>query len=123
MKNFGLRIVGLVLIAALAIASLPTSGWAEVDPGAATGGRTTGCHSHGGRSLPKQPSSPPTSYHCCLTGHDAAIVRAAFVTQPSAEILDVVVPTEPALALSRSCGLQVSIVFFPGPPGLTPLRV
>ena len=121
--NFSTKIVRLVLIAALAIASLPTSGWAEIDPGAATGGRTTGCHFHGGRNLPNQPFSPPTSYHCCLTGHDAAIVRAVFVTQPSAETLGVVTSSEPALTSSRSCGLLLSIVFFSGPPGLTPIRV
>ncbi|HLB90896.1 MAG TPA: hypothetical protein VJK27_01065 [Terriglobales bacterium] len=120
---FGSKIVRLVLIAALAIASLPSSGWAEVNPGATDGGRSTGCHLHGERSLPKRPSSPPGNNHCCLTGHDTAIVRAAFVTQPSAETLVVGTSAEPALAASGSCGLLLSIVVSSGSPGLTPLRV
>ena len=121
--NFESKSVGLVLIVALAITTAPMSGWAEVENGGVTGEPTAGCHMHGGGSLPAQPLSPPTSYRCCLTGHDTAIVRTVFIAQPSVEMLDLVVTNTPALNLSNWCELQVSAVLLNDPPGLTPLRV
>jgi hypothetical protein len=79
-----------------------------------------GCHSHG----PATPSPAPTSYQCCVSGHDVAIPNVSFSSRPLA---------------SRLCGLaadkQLCLGFAPdrhsvmfvlpadSPPGAAPLRI
>jgi hypothetical protein len=79
-----------------------------------------GCHGHG----PATPSPEPTSYQCCVSGHDVAIPNASFSSR---------------LLASRLCGLaadeQLRLGFAPdrhsvmfvlsanSPPGAAPLRI
>ena len=92
------KILGLLLSAALVMATLATSARAEVDHASASskaGGEVpAGCHGHGGTALsdshlpdsrlPHSPLPSPVNYQCCLTGHDAAAVQASHFAQPSA---------------------------------------
>src|SRR6202162_5078918 len=92
--NYGSKILGLLLIAALVTAALPTGALvlaaADHAPSAAVDERPAGCHAHGGQSLPlsQLPHSPlpaPASYQCCLTGHDAAVLPASTSPEPPAQ--------------------------------------
>jgi len=123
------KILGLVLIAALALA---TGAWAEVDHAsklmAALGERPASCHAQSGKSLPDlpHPYSPrpaPVSHQCCLSGHGGAVVQASHFPQPSADGPRVTVQIEPVLTVSRFGGLEVSMVLSADPPGPTPLRI
>jgi len=125
------KILGLLLIAAVVIATLATGALAETDhasaPLAGLSDRPAACHMHGDNTLPDSqlphPSRPaPASYQCCLTGHDAAVVQTSFSPQPSAERVRVAVPIEHELTVS-SCGLEVPIVLSADPPGTIPLRI
>jgi len=130
--NYGSKILGLLLIAALVTAALPTGALvlavADHAPSAALGERPAGCHAHGGQSLPlsQMPHSPlpaPASYQCCLTGHDAAVVPASTSPQPPAPSAPVPPQIESLLTGYFLGGLEVSMVPSAEPPGTTPLRI
>lgn len=134
--KFGSKILGLLLIAALVTAALPT-GSLEVAaavagtdhgsaPSVALGERPAGCHAH--KSLPDSPlpHSPlpaPVSYKCCLTGHDAAVLPASISPQPPAQCTPVPPQIESLLTGYFLGGLEVSIIPSAQPPGTTPLRI
>jgi len=131
MKN-GSKILGLLLIAALVTAALPTGALvlaaADHAPSAALDERPAGCHAHGGQSLPlsQLPHSPlpaPASYQCCLTGHDAAVVPASTSPQPPAPRAPVPPQIESLLTGYFLDGLEVAMVPSAEPPGTTPLRI
>src|ERR1700686_74086 len=130
--KYGSKILGLLLIAALVSAALPTGAlvFAGADhvPAAAGDERPAGCHAHGGQSLPlsQLPHSPlpaPASYQCCLTGHDAAVVPASTSPQPPAPRA----PVPPHIESLRTGyflgGLDDSMVPSAEPPGRTALRI
>src|ERR1700730_13970224 len=72
----GLRIVGLVLLTATAVA-LP--GAQTMLSAAAPASHPAGCHSHGPvQNGPAIPSPAPVSYQCCVSGHQAALPNMAF---------------------------------------------
>jgi hypothetical protein len=130
--NYGSKILGLLLIAALVSAALPTGALvlaaADHVPSAAVDERPAGCHAHGGQSLPlsQLPHSPlpaPASYQCCLTGHDAAVVPASTSPQPPAPSAPVPPQIESLLTGYFLGGLEVSMVPSAEPPGTTPLRI
>jgi hypothetical protein len=130
--NYGSKILGLLLIAALVSAPLPTGALvlaaADHVPSAAVDERPAGCHAHGGQSLPlsQLPHSPlpaPASYQCCLTGHDAAVVPASTSPQPPAPSAPVPPQIESLLTGYFLGGLEVSMVPSAEPPGTTPLRI
>jgi hypothetical protein len=130
--KYGSKILGLLLIAALVSAALPTGALvlaaADHVPATALGERPAGCHAHGGQSLPlsQLPHSPlpaPASYQCCLTGHDAAVVPASASPQPPAASAPVPPQIESLLTGYFLGGLEVSMVPSAEPPGTTPLRI
>jgi hypothetical protein len=135
--KFGSKILGLLLIAALLIATLATRSLAlavaDHAPSAALDERPSGCHAHGGQSLPPLhnsalPHSPlpaPVSYQCCLTGHDAAVVPASTSPQPPAQCqyTQVTLQIESALTACFLGDLEVSMLLSADPPGTTPLRI
>src|SRR5580693_3190536 len=92
------KIVGMSSIVALSIvvlsivtlsaAPLVTGAWADANhaspPLTGSSERAPTCHGHGSAILPhSHPRLPaPESYRCCLTGHDAAVVRTSYLAQP-----------------------------------------
>jgi len=116
-------------IAALTAAPLATEAWADANhaspPLTGSSERAPTCHGHGSEILPhSHPRLPaPESYRCCLTGHDAAVVRTSYLAQPSTEISRAIVQIEPALAISELDRLDISLVLDADPPGTTPLRI
>src|SRR5580692_4171373 len=116
-------------IAALTAAPLATEAWADANhaspPLTGSSERAPTCHGHGSAILPhSHPRLPaPESYRCCLTGHDAAVVRTSYLAQPSTEISRAIAQIEPALAISELDRLDVSVVLSADPPGTTPLRI
>ena len=129
--KFGSKILGLLLIAALLMATLSTRslavGVAVADhaPSAAVDERLAGCHAHGGQSLPLSPLPAPVNYQCCLTGHDAAVVPASTSPQPLAQCqyAPVTLQIESALTAYFLGGFEVSMLLSAEPPGTTPLRI
>ena|ERR1700687_3725667 len=130
--KYGSKILGLLLIAALVTAALPTGALvlaaADHAPSAAVDERSAGCHAHAGQSLPlsQLPHSPlpaPASYQCCLTGHDAAVVPASTSPQPPAPSAPVPPQIESLLTGYFLDGLEVAMVPSAEPPGTTPLRI
>ncbi len=134
--KFGSKILGLLLIAALVTAALPTGSLEVASAGAGTdhgsapsvalGERPAGCHAH--KSLPDSPlpDSPlpaPVSYKCCLTGHDAAVLPVSILPQPPAQCTPVPPQIESLLTGYFLGGLEVSIIPSAQPPGTTPLRI
>ena len=126
-----LSIVAFTIVA-LTAAPLATEAWAEADhassPLTRSSERMPACHGHDGATLPRLPHShprlpAPESYRCCLTGHDAAVVRTSYLAQPSTEISRAIVQIEPALAISELDRLDISLVLDAYPPGTTPLRI
>jgi hypothetical protein len=127
------KIVCLFLIAAL---TMSTRGWAESNhpskPPAVPGEGAAACHGHDGAALPHSPLSSPVSpfrlpapvdYQCCVVGHDAAVVRASYFAQTSAEVSRVSAQVEPALTVSGFSELEVSLFLSAEPPGSTALRI
>jgi hypothetical protein len=134
--KYGSKILGLLLIAALLMATLSTRslavGVAVADhaPSAAVDERPAGCHAHGGQNLPlssppRYPLPAPVSYQCCLTGHDAAVVPASASPQPPAQYqyTRVTLQIQSALTAYFLGALEVSMVPSADPPGTTPLRI
>jgi hypothetical protein len=138
--KFGSKIPGLLLIAALVMATLATRSLAvgvavaiavaDHAPFSALDERPAGCHAHGGQSLPlpplpRLPIPAPVSYQCCLTGHDAAVVPASASPQPPAQwqYTRVTLQIESALTAYFLGGLEVPMLLSADPPGTTPLRI
>jgi hypothetical protein len=128
--NYGSKILGLLLIAALVTAALPTGALvlaaADHAPSAAVGERPAGCHAHKNppdSPLPHSPLPAPASYQCCLTGHDAAVVPASTSPQPPAPSAPAPPQIESLLTGYFLGGLEVSMVPSAEPPGTTPLRI
>jgi len=123
------RILGLLLIAALVMATLTTRSLAvtvaaaDHAPSAALDERPAGCHAHGGQSLPLSPLPAPVSYQCCLTGHDAAVVPDSISPQPPAQCAAVHRQIEPLLTGYFLGDFEVSMIPSADPPGITPLRI
>jgi|ERR1700687_696852 len=126
--KFGSKILGLLLIAALLLATRSLAvaiAVADHAPSAAVDERQAGCHAHGGKSLPRSPLPAPVSYQCCLTGHDAAVMPASTSPQPPAQCqyTRVTLQIESALTVYFLGGLEVSMLLSADPPGMTPLRI
>ena len=128
------KILGLLLIAALVMATLTTPSSAvtvaaaDHAPSATLDERPAGCHAHGGQSLPLSPlpHSPlpaPASYQCCLTGHDAAVVPDSISPQPPAQCAAVPRQIESLLTGYFLVDFEVSMIPSADPPGITPLRI
>jgi hypothetical protein len=135
----GSRILRVLLIATLVMATSLTSARAEADLAsgsparqlATSGKRPATCHAHGATSshVPPAQSAPalPVSHQCCLTGHDVAVVQSSFRT-PSSERtserwINANLKIAPVLTLSFFERLSVMIVLPADPPGWTPLRI
>ena len=134
--KFRSKILGLLLIAELLMATLSTRslavGVAVADhaPSAAVDERLAGCHAHGGQSfpfspLPRSPLPAPMSYKCCLTGHDAAVVPASTSPQPPAQCqyTQVTLQIQSALTANLLGAVEVLMLRSADPPGTTPLRI
>jgi hypothetical protein len=126
-----LSIVAFTIVA-LTAAPLATEAWAEADhassPLTRSSERMPACHGHDGATLPRLPLShsrlpAPSSYQCCLTGHDAALVPASYFVNTSAEVSRIAMQIEPAMTISELDRLEVSVVLPADPPGTTPLRI
>ena len=123
--KFGSKILGLLLMATLVAAPLATRALAEPDHAsallAAPAEHPAACHTHGGNSVPHSPL--PANYKCCLTGHDAAAVRAPHSQPPAAQRTGIAIQVEPALTVGFLGALEVSRALATDPPGTTPLRI
>jgi len=123
--KIGTKILGLLLIATLVTAPLATRALAAPDhasaPPAAPAEHPAACHTHGGNPLPHSPL--PASHKCCLSGHDAAAVRAHHSQQPAAQRTSVAIQVGPAFTVGLLRGLEVSRALATDPPGSTPLRI
>ncbi len=119
------KILPLLLIATLVTAPLAPRALAEPDhasvPLAAPAEHPPACHTHGDNPIPHSP--PPANYTCCLTGHDAAAVRAPHSQQPAAQLTGVAIQVEPALTVGFLRGLELPKALATDPPGTTPLRI
>lgn len=132
--NCSAKFLRLLLIAALAFASSVTDTWAVHDPAFASspmsGDPSTTCHHQAPLQraplrTPRSGNSPspaPANYKCCLTGHDAAIVRSLALQQRVADcIIRIEIP-----ATSSASAVDVppsSEIQSPDPAHITPLRI
>jgi hypothetical protein len=135
--KFGAKITGLLLILAMPMASLATGASALPAERASAPSAIQGtgspehpavCHAHGGKTLPQSelPRSPlpkPTSYQCCLTGHNAALVQAPYQTQLLVQSSHLKAQIEAVLTTSPFDSLESFTVISTDPPGKTPLRI
>jgi len=132
----GSRTLGLLLTAALVMATWATGALTAADLASRSLAglpappveHPTGCHAHGGKSLPDSqlPHSPrpaPASHQCCLTGHDVAMVQPSHPTPPSRQWTQVAVQIMAALTECSYEESDVSMVLAADPPGMTPLRI
>lgn len=127
--KLGREVLGLLLIAALVMATaMASDAWAEANHAASAPSQSAaGCHGHSEKSLPdsrnsRSPRPAPVSYRCCLTGHDAAVVRAALVLSPG-HVTRLALRVEPALTACCSRDSEVLMVLSADPLGPTPLRI
>src|SRR5271156_989865 len=126
--KYGRKILGLLLTVALATATLATDAGAAADQTASSYGQSAaGCHGYSDKRLPdsqnsRSPRPAPMSYQCCLTGHDAAAVRASLVPQPSGQITHLALRVAAAWYF-LSGDLKVATVLSSDPPCSSPLRI
>jgi len=103
-----------VLLLAVCLGSIPAQALAI-----ASNQQPAGCHEH----REKTPTQSPTSYQCCLYGHDSAIVTAFSLVQSdlqqSPAASDSELPTQQALVPIVE-SLRVSSG---DPPDVLPLRI
>ena len=80
-----------------------------------------GCHS----PEPVAPASPlPTSYHCCLNGHDVAVPNAPFTFRSmAAQLCSLASFDEPRLNFASSIRSETLPVPSNSPPSGVPLRI
>ena len=71
----------------------------------------------------RRPLPEPVSYQCCLTGHDAAVVKALHVPQPSVLGARLALHIQLASGVSLVSDLKVAMVLSADPPGSPPLRI
>ena len=122
--EMGSKILPLLLIAALVTTPLATRALAAPDHASAPPApveHPPTCHAHGGNPAPRSPR--PANYKCCLTGHDAAVVKASTSQQCPAHCTPVPPQIESLLKGYSLSGLEVSMVRSADPPGTTPLRI
>jgi hypothetical protein len=125
------KIVRLLLVATLAATTFASTSSANADgqltSANAPAEQAAACHEHEVPISHRIPSRPPkpesTSYQCCLTGHDAAMVRAHQLVQPPSVPTRMVAHIESAIGVSRLDGSQVSVAPTADPPNITPLRI
>jgi hypothetical protein len=86
---------------------------------AAQPGHPAGCHGH----QPMAPSPAPTSYQCCVTGHQAAIPNAPFSGRLLAAEFCAVQVNEPSCLKFSNCFHPALLVPSGGPPIAVPLRI
>ena len=134
--RFASKIVGLLLIVTLAAATFTTAALANVVRQASSPDRSSSaepsepaaCHDHDGmthshNSQSHSPMPAPTSYQCCLTGHDAEMVRPQQFAQPSATVSPLAACVESVMTVSRLDGSEASEAPVADPPNITPLRI
>jgi len=126
--KYASKVLGLLLTIAVVIAPSTTSAFVESGhasaPLSGPGDPPAGCHRHASNSLPDShpPHPVPASYQCCLTGHDAAVVKTSCSPQPAAECAPLTAQIVPTLPV-RGSGVEVRLVPSADPPGTTPLRI
>jgi len=112
--GYSAKIVLFLVI--VAIAASPLSAQALLLP--VHSERPASCHEH-----PDQiPSQPSSGHHCCLTGHDMAVLPAFY--SPELVLQNV----QPDVFASRIASASVNLpsqlfLSFGAPPGATPLRI
>jgi hypothetical protein len=77
-----------------------------------------GCHEHGSNA----PSPQSTTFHCCLTGHNVAVLQASHSAEPllrsiQAELVIAAPVTSPAARFEKT------LISSGDPPGVTALRI
>src|SRR5271166_3165019 len=134
LMTIGSRMLRLLLIAALVMATWSTGAEAKVDhasasssgPMAAPGERAAGCHAHRTNLyVPPIPAAPraPVSHRCCLTGHDVAGVPPSSHTPPSEQWRQATLHVVPLPTECSYRGSDVSLALSAYPPGMAPLRI
>lgn len=111
------KIIALVIVIALA-SGLASLGTQSLRVHALASERPSGCHEHGSQT----PAPPSTSYQCCLTGHNIAVLQATQSEQPPFTIRSEF-PVEPATSLLEDAGYIERTIASGAPPGVTPLRI
>src|ERR1700730_17137493 len=74
------RTSGMIAVLLLVVTAAAVPGAHALAFSAAQPAHPAGCHSHG----PPTPAPAPTSFQCCVTGHQAAIPNASFSPRPLA---------------------------------------
>jgi hypothetical protein len=82
-----------------------------------------GCHSPES-TAPASPSPVPTSYQCCMSGHNAAIPNASFTLRSGiAQLWALTSVDGPSLDFVSSLTLDKLLAPSNSPPSAAPLRV
>ncbi len=134
MKN-SQKFLGLLIIAAVMATPSATSVFAEANhslPPAPSSDNLGSCHAHHGTaapssevplsSLPNVPSPHPSNYHCCLTGHNAAVLKSSCQTQPAGQTCRSIAQ-EGSDLIAASRPDDVLSLPFAKPPCITALRI
>jgi len=111
LKSLTSVLVTAVSVGALTVPMLTLAAAANVQP--------AGCHQHG----QKPPTRQPSSYTCCLAGHDSAVPQASFAPRPvlmEATIFELCVPL---IRIARLGAVGPLPLCSGDPPGTTPLRI
>jgi hypothetical protein len=123
--------LGSKISALLLIVTIASAMFAEADhfsvPKSRQQESNAGCHAHAGKNLPTSERRPePSSYKCCLTGHDAAIVLASDLPRCPAQCAQVLlrIGNEQRSSSSEFFNLRIAITNSSShPPDLTSLRI
>jgi hypothetical protein len=119
MAKMAKRISNSLLILIVMVAVVGAVAAQEASPMLPAHAPSTGCHQHETAPVPE-----PTSYRCCQSGHDSAIVQASISAQPDSAIFtarvewnQIPTPTTPHRTLHNLAGASAD------PPIIAPLRV
>jgi hypothetical protein len=138
--KFGVKLSGLLLIAALLLPPFVASGLVEIDHSAAlpAQGETVverhgRCHAQAADSLPDKthsdsrksnsPSPTPANYKCCLIGHDVAVVQPSTISQPAGRRVEITTSLASSMPASAYANSAVLKLVFSDLPYTIPLRV
>ena len=132
------RLLGILLITAVVGTTFARNASTEWENGAETtasspipGEATADCPVHASHAPPASPAydsrthNPPTpsSYQCCVTGHNAAVLQASSVPLPVSQCAHFASPARPTVLLVTSLHSATSKLLTSGLPDTAPLRI
>lgn len=134
--KFGREILGLLAIVALLSAPLSTTAWTDeaapssppraVESTSAPVQHKASCHVRDNQTIPDsqhhQSPRAPSSYQCCLTGHDAAVAQTYYSSHTPAQSATVIPQIDPS-ARRVPNDLRAAVVLSADPLRATQLRI